>query len=108
MNVPDLFTLAPFSDMNTSRVAAKSMLPHLARLESRVLDVLVIRGPKCAFELESILKMPGNTLRPRLVALCARGFVVKTTRTKRTLSGRAAAVYEAVEARMPKGAEWPR
>ncbi len=33
----DLFTLAPFSDEDTSREAAKRIVPHIERLERSVL-----------------------------------------------------------------------
>jgi len=40
--------------------------------------------------------LSGNTVRPRLIELRAQGLVRKTGKFRRTLSGRSAAVYEAV------------
>lgn len=104
---PELFTLAPHSDPDTSRQAAKQIVQHIEFLESRVLDALVLQRHACAFELEKSLGLRGDTVRPRLVSLVAKGLIRKTNMTRMTPRGRHAAIYEPVLEKMPQGAEWP-
>ena len=99
----DLFTLAPHSDADTSRAAAKAIVPHLERLEARVLDYLRSQGDfgATAEQIGESLNMAGSTVRPRLVALRAqranRGpLVCDSGKRRRTRSGRAAIVWEIV------------
>ena len=90
--VPLNFTLAPHSDEDTSRDAAKAIAPHLERLEQRVLDALATCG-LTAEQIQDVTRLMGDTVRPRLVALKHRGLVVKTSERRRTRSGRLAAVW---------------
>jgi len=93
--VPDLWTLAPHSDPDTSRDAAKSIAPHLERLEAEVLGWLRWHGGATADEIEQHTGLAGNTVRPRLVALRARGLVCDSGERRKTRSGRAAVVWKA-------------
>jgi DNA-binding MarR family transcriptional regulator len=102
-----LFTPAPFSDSDTSRDAAKAIIPHIERLEAAVLDALVLTGGACAFEVQERLGMAGDTVRPRLVSLEAKGLAVKTPHKRLTPSGRWAAIWVANDSRVPRGASWP-
>ena len=96
--VPIQWTLAPHSDEDTSREAAKAIVPHIARLEARVLHFVAMQGDwgATAEEIEHGTELGGSTVRPRLVALRARGFVVKTAQRRETKSGRLAAVWKAI------------
>ena len=89
-----LFAPAPYSDHDTSRDSAQEIGPHLARLEAAVLQRIKCMGGACAHELEAALNLSGNTVRPRLVALAGKGLIRKTDRTRKTPSGRNAAVWE--------------
>ena len=92
--LPITFTGAPHSDPDTSRAAAKAIVPHLERLEQRVLDALAAtRSGLTAQELELVTRLSGNTIRPRLIALRARGYVVDSGLTRKTASGRNAVVW---------------
>ena len=90
--VPITFTLAPHSDEDTSRDAAKAITPHLERLERRVLDALAENGPMTDQEIERATGLSGNTARPRRVALCGRGLVVDSGE-RRKASRRPAKVW---------------
>ena len=95
--VPLLFTLAPFSDDDTSREAAKLIVPHLARLERSVLVALMAR-PMSAQGLEVATGLAGNTVRPRLVTLRLKGLVEQdATQYAVTESGRRARVWRLTE-----------
>lgn len=91
--VPIQWTLAPFSEPDTSRAAAKAITPHLPHLEQIVLTALRQHGPQTAQELEDRLRMDGSTVRPRLVTLRARGMVRDSGLRRRTRSLRAAKVW---------------
>ena len=91
----DIFdTSSPYSDDKTSKQAALSMRHHIQRLERRVLDELWSPFGFTAEELEEATGLSGNTVRPRLVALRAKGLVVKTDEVRPTRSGRTAAVWK--------------
>lgn len=88
--------LAPFAlDSATSKGAAREIEPHLERLEFLVLVAIEFHGGLCAFEIERELGLAGNTVRPRLVALCAKGLIRKTDESRVTPSGRRAVIYKA-------------
>lgn len=69
-----LFTLAPHSDADTSRAAAKAIVPHLERLERRVLEALRL-GALCDRCIQHAAGLDGNTERPRRIALRNRGLI---------------------------------
>lgn len=90
-SMPNLFTLAPHSDDDTSRAAAKAIVPHIERLERSVLVALMAR-PMSAQALEAATGLAGNSVRPRLVSLRAKGLAEQGEYTT-TLSGRSARVW---------------
>ena len=97
--VPLPFVLAPYSDPDTSRDAAKSIEPHLFRLQTKVLIELNwawdrYRMGLTAEQIEMQTGLSGNTVRPRLVELRRKGLVVKTDERRATMSGRKAAVWK--------------
>lgn len=93
--VPITFTLAPHSDADTSRAAAKAIVEHLPHLELRVLEYLKDCGPTGSTNEETAdaLKMVGDTVRPRMVTLRARGLVKDSGLRRRTHSLRKAVVW---------------
>lgn len=96
----ELFTLAPHSDADTSRAAARQIVPHLQALEEVVLAALRY-APMTAGELELATGLAGSTVRPRLVALRAKRadrdpLVRDSGVRRRTRSGRLAVVWEAI------------
>ena len=90
-------SVAPFSQPTTSREAAEAIEPVTARLERQVLDALRAAGTDglCNHELETILDLAGNTVRPRVWTLRKRGFVVDSGTVRLTPSGRRAIVWTA-------------
>jgi predicted ArsR family transcriptional regulator len=86
---------APHNGTRTSRNAAAAVRSRLPVLEGRVL-VYLAGCPLGATndELEVALKISGNTLRPRVVELRARGLIRDTGSTRKTRSGRSAIVWE--------------
>ena len=94
IHAPDLFTLAPHSDDDTSRAAAKRIVPHLERLQRSVMVALMAR-PMCAQQLETATGLSGDTIRPRLVKLRDLGMVEQhPTHYTVTASGRPARVWQ--------------
>jgi len=75
-------------------------LPHLERLERRVLNALRIGHGSLigmtAEELESRVFLSGNTIRPRLIALAGKGLIRKSEQRRKTRLGRWAAVWVAI------------
>lgn len=69
-----LFTLAPHSDADASRDAAKKIVPHVERLERVVLQSLRL-GAMCDRCIQHATGLDGNTERPRRVALRNRGLI---------------------------------
>lgn len=89
-------TLPPFVRTSpTSREAAVSVYRPVTTLRRRVFEFLLDRGGHgaTADELEVGLGLSGNTIRPRLVELRERGFVVDSGATRPTRAGRRAVVY---------------
>lgn len=92
-----LFPTAPYVPWSdTSKQAAASIEPHLARLERIVFEVVARAGAVglTAQEIEETHGIPGNTVRPRLVALCRKGMVRDSGERRNTRSGRRAVVWK--------------
>lgn len=103
----DLFPTAPFSDPDTSLRAARQIEPTLSRLRTMVLEALRREGPHgaCNHELEVMLGLAGNTVRPRVWELRRFGLVEDSGLRRFTPAGRRAVVWRAkVAAAMPEGA----
>lgn len=79
----------------TSIEARKKILPTIGTLQRQVYDYLCQRGDLGATdeEIQKSLDMNPNTQRPRRVELQRAGEVVDSGRTRKTQSGRSAAVW---------------
>lgn len=84
---------------DTSREAAESMRETAASARGRVLRMIAGRGQFGAtrYEIEQILVMSGNTVRPRVVELLKAGLVEETDQRRLTGTGRWAVVLRAKE-----------
>lgn len=97
-------TTLPHNGTATSAAAADSMKPHAAAIRERIYQTILGRGLRgcTAAELEHVLGIPGNTVRPRLVELRGdkeKGLPVRITtmgELRYTESGRKALVWIAV------------
>lgn len=69
-----LFTLAPHSDPDTSRAAAKQIIPWTEPLQLRVLEALR-DGPLSDAAIQQRTGLSGDTERPRRIALVNRFMV---------------------------------
>ena len=95
--VPLPFILAPYSDPDTSREAAKAIEGDVARLRARVLHFISSQGAWGATddEIERVTGIIGSTVRPRRGELRARGLVKDSGERRKTRSGRNAVVWVA-------------
>lgn len=59
----------PYSRPGTSFEAAEAIRPHVAGQRATILDYLMNFGPASAETLATMLGMPGDSVRPRLVEL---------------------------------------
>ncbi len=85
--------VVPSSNDETSLEAAVVLAKTSARaLERRVFDALEA-DPHTDQELEELLELPGNTVRPRRRSLVQRGLVHDTGLRRKTHSGRRAIVW---------------
>ncbi len=66
--LPSFAQEPPSVAIDTSEAAALAIQPKAGTLRSRVLSVIRGRGPRGATEreIEYVLRLPGNTVRPRL------------------------------------------
>jgi predicted ArsR family transcriptional regulator len=87
---------APHSGGPTSAAAAKAIEPHAGTLRATILDLLRRDGPLTAQEIEDRTGLEGNTVRPRLCELRDAGKVRDSGLTRKTRSGRDAAVWEGI------------
>lgn len=87
----------PHNNTATSRAAAASMAAHAPSIRVELYALVVESGPTglTADELQGLTGRPSHTVTPRVLELRRAGLVVKTTRTRPTIAGRAAAVYVA-------------
>lgn len=85
---------APYSDEGTSREAAQS-LHGLPRLRALVLETIRAEGERgaCNHELEGLLMLSGNTVRPRVWELRRLGLIEDSQQRRKTASGRWAVVW---------------
>jgi hypothetical protein len=90
-----LFTPAPFSDDETSRSAAKRIVPHLARLENLVLEAIRAAGDAglCDHELEKCTGLQHQTASARRRELVIRGLIEDSGLRRDTPSGRSAKAW---------------
>ena len=93
MNELPLF--APWSDSQTSLEAARSIEPHIARLERQVMTALAEAGEAglCDHELEKVTGLQHTTASARRRELVLKGLVVETGERRTTPSGRSAKAW---------------
>ena len=94
----DLPVGLPYSDQETSRDAAESMVEHAAAQDARVIKALqaTMDGPRVgltAEELSLALCIRINSVTPRCKGLRDRGVIVRTGEKRRGTSGRNHSVY---------------
>lgn len=93
--VVELDLFPPYSDRDTSLAAAHAIEPHAGRLQQIVLDAIRNAGElgMCNHELEELLDLSGNTVRPRVVELRRAGLVERSEIYRKTPSGRMAIAW---------------
>jgi hypothetical protein len=97
-DLPLFMRYAPHSGSDTSRGAALDIRRELPRLEAKVLGALRESAEGLTAEaLEAATGLPGNTIRPRLVALRERGLVQDSGRRGLTSAGRKAVIWVAAQ-----------
>lgn len=93
----DLFTYRPphVRGSATSKAAADSVAPTAGKVRERVLVAIADTGSAGATcdQIEVALDLRHQTASARIVELVDSHAILKTDRTRRTRSGRAAAVY---------------
>ncbi len=87
----------PTNGTPTSDAAAASMRPHAATLRADIYSFVSRRHQvgATADEIEMMLEIAGNTVRPRLVELRQLGSIRDSGRTRKTRSGRSAIIWVA-------------
>jgi hypothetical protein len=95
VNLPLFMRSAPHNGTPTSKDAAADIREHAPTLRAKVLAFVASRGDYGATsqEIEMMLDMPGNTVRPRLVELREHGTIAASMFTRLTTSGRRAVVW---------------
>lgn len=85
----------PSNGSSTSKAAAASLRPVVGTLRRAVLDAVVAAGEEgvTCDELEAAMEGRHQTVSPRLYELRNQGFVVDSSRKRRTRSGRMAIVW---------------
>ena len=93
---PSLFDPPAVRSSSTSRAAAESIQGKSPSLRECVYRSIASQAEHGATDLEvqAALDMDPSTQRPRRIELVKAGRIRKTERTRKTPSGRAAAVYE--------------
>ena len=88
--------MAPFvKSSSTSRASAREIESHLTRIQAEIYEEMQyagVRGVTCD-ELEWKLRVRHQTLSARVRELYLLGWIYRTTRTRKTRSGRRAVVY---------------
>ena len=79
----------------TSTEAAEAITPQHLVIRQAIYDYIKSRGSKgaTADQIEAVLEFAGNTIRPRLAELSARGLIHRTGDTRLTRAGRKAFVW---------------
>ena len=86
----------PHSGSPTSRAAAEQIKPTAGTLRAMVLEYLQGRTDGATDEeMQRALEMAGNTQRPRRNELLEMSLIRDTGKTRATLSGRQATIWEA-------------
>ena len=96
-------TTLPHCGVSTSIAAAESMTPHARSMLERVYALVLSQGARgcTACEVEHVMGISGDTIRPRLVRLRDTGRIINSGAKRLTASGREAFVYIAVPPTTP-------
>lgn len=87
-NQLNLLDLPPYVKSETSYRAAEAIKPHVARLQSMVLEFIRNNGPCTDEQIQEGLGLGGSTQRPRRIELLRFGLIEKIDDEGRTRSGR--------------------
>jgi hypothetical protein len=90
-------TLTGREHPGTSFAAAERILGRTGSARRRVLEALALLA-RTDEELQTDLRMPANTQRPRRVELAAAGYIRDSQQRRATASGAKSIVWEATEA----------
>lgn len=91
----------PTTGGENSREAAAAVASGTARQRADVLAAIAQRDGVAEWELEGVLAMSGNSIRPRLAELEARGLVHRDGKKVRPSSGRTTWLYRATKQEAP-------
>jgi hypothetical protein len=83
----------------TSRQAAIRVYPETGSLRLKIYELLVRAGIRGATdqEIESVLMINGNSVRPLRGSLAAQGFIIDSGTTRENTNGNLCIVWRAVE-----------
>ena len=83
----------------TSRLAAIRVYPETGSLRLKIYELLVRAGSRGATdqEIESILSISGNSVRPLRGSLERQGFIIDSGTTRENTNGNLCIVWRAVE-----------
>jgi hypothetical protein len=89
------WSLPYVSGSETSEEAAESMIPIAGTIRRKALDYIRSQGGHGSIteQMGIAIGLKDQTASPRVVELAQAGFILKTRRTRKTTSGRRAAVY---------------
>jgi hypothetical protein len=79
-------------DSGTSKAAAKSIEPHMGRLQQRVYDLIVAK-PRTAWEIECDTGLRAQAITGRIRELTLAGKIEDSNERRETGSGRKAVVW---------------
>lgn len=83
----------PSTPDSHSREAAERIKGVAFTIRNEVLLTIARRGPIAEWEIERILDLPGNTVRPRVWELMKQGAILRTDERGTTPSGRSCYLY---------------
>lgn len=83
----------------TSRAAAIRVYPETGSLRLKIYELLIRAGIKGVTdqEIESILRISGNSVRPLRKSLEVQGFVIDTGLTRKNANGNPCIIWRAAE-----------
>ena len=88
-----LWNTPPTTSDENSKAAAASMIMRAGTIRRMVAKKIAETGPVAAWELEQMLNMSGNTIRPRIWELYHRHVIYRAEEKGVTPSGRACWKY---------------
>jgi hypothetical protein len=83
----------------TSRIAAKRIYPKTGSIRLSVYEYLIRQGLRGATdqEMQSNLKLSGDTIRPTRMTLLKDGFIIDSGETRNNSNGNPCVVWRAVD-----------